>query len=112
MQAVVLGCGTSHGVPMIGCSCTVCTSSDPKNKRTTSGIVIQSTNSAILVDAPPELRLQLVRENISRIDAVVLTHSHADHIMGLDDIRRINELTGCPMPVYARAPVLDDIRRV
>ena len=112
MHAVVLGCGTSHGVPMIGCTCAVCTSSDPKNKRTRSGIVIQSSDSAVLVDAPPELRLQLVREKISAIDAVVLTHSHADHIMGLDDVRRINELTRRPMPVYARPSVLADIRRV
>ncbi len=112
IEAIVLGCGTSHGVPTIGCRCNVCHSSDPKNKRTRSGIVIRSITNTVLFDAPPELRLQLVREQIDSIDSVVITHSHADHIMGLDDLRSITEKTGTPMPIYGQPNVLEDIRRV
>lgn len=112
LEAVILGCGTSHGVPMIGCDCAVCTSSDPRNKRTRSAIYLNGDGYHLLVDAPPEIRLQLCRERISRIDRVLITHSHADHVMGLDDLRRINELTGQPVPVYAQPAVQEDLRRI
>jgi phosphoribosyl 1,2-cyclic phosphate phosphodiesterase len=112
MEAIVLGCGTSHGVPMIACSCRVCRSDDPKNRRTRCALYVTDGKSALLVDAPPELRLQLTRERIMWVDAVLLTHSHADHVMGLDDVRRFNELTGTPMPVYGRADTLADVRRI
>jgi len=96
---------------MIGCSCAVCTSDDPRNKRTRSALFLRGRGYDILVDAPPEVRLQLCREGISKIDRVLITHSHADHIMGMDDLRRINELTGQPVPVYAQRSVQDDLRR-
>jgi phosphoribosyl 1,2-cyclic phosphate phosphodiesterase len=112
MEAVILGCGTSHGVPMVACDCPVCTSEDPKNHRTRCSVLILGNEGTLLVDAPPELRLQLVRERIHRVDAVLITHSHADHIMGLDDVRRFNELTNSPMPVYAQRQTLQDVRRV
>ncbi|RMG22752.1 MAG: MBL fold metallo-hydrolase, partial [Armatimonadetes bacterium] len=112
MEVVVLGCGTSHGVPMVACSCEVCRSEDPKNHRTRCAIYVTDGESGLLVDAPPELRLQLTRERIERVDAVLLTHTHADHVMGLDDVRRFNELTGQPMPVYGRDSTLDDVRRI
>lgn len=112
MEVVVLGCGTSHGVPMVACSCEVCRSEDPKNHRTRCAIYVTDGESGLLVDAPPELRLQLTRERIERVDAVLLTHTHADHVMGLDDVRRFNELTGQPMPVYGRDSTLEDVRRI
>lgn len=112
MEAIILGCGTSHGVPMVACECAVCTSNVPKNQRTRCSVVILGDEGTLLVDAPPELRLQLVRERIHRVNAVLITHSHADHIMGLDDVRRFNELTGAPMPVYGQPQTLKDIRRV
>jgi phosphoribosyl 1,2-cyclic phosphate phosphodiesterase len=110
--AIVLGCGTSHGVPMIGCSCAVCCSDDQKNKRTRSALFLSGEGYDVLIDAPPELRLQLCRENISHIDRVVITHSHADHVMGLDDLRRLYEMTGDPVRVLAQPAVLDDLRRI
>lgn len=112
MEAVVLGCGTSHGVPMVACDCAVCTSKDPKNHRTRCSVLILGNEGTLLVDAPPELRLQLVRERVRRIDAVLITHSHADHIMGLDDLRRFSELTHSPMPLYGQPRTLQDVRRV
>lgn len=97
---------------MIGCRCAVCTSDDPKNKRTRSGLLIRSESTAVLIDAPPELRLQLVREDVRDLDAVILTHSHADHIMGLDDLRTITEVDGEPIPIYAQSSTLEDVQRV
>lgn len=111
-RAIVLGCGTSHGVPMVGCDCAVCSSDDPRNKRTRSSLLLEKNNTRVLIDTPPELRMQLVRERIGAIDAVIITHSHADHVMGLDDLRRITELTGHAVPVYAQPPVQEDIRRI
>ncbi len=113
MKLTVLGCGTSHGVPMIGCHCAVCTSVDPRNKRYRPAIVVTMDDGAnILVDTPPELRLALIASNISRLDAILYTHSHADHIFGLDDVRTFNYRSGRAMPVYAEPNVLDDVRRI
>jgi len=112
LTAVVLGCGTSHGVPMIGCDCAVCLSSDPRNKRSRSSLFLSGEGYDVLIDCPPELRLQLCREGISRIERVLVTHSHADHVMGMDDLRRINELTGQPVTIYAQPSVQEDLRRI
>ncbi|MDQ2985594.1 MAG: MBL fold metallo-hydrolase [Armatimonadota bacterium] len=112
VEAVVIGCGTSHGVPMIGCGCSVCTSDDPKNKRTRSAVFLSGEGYNVLIDAPPELRLQLCREGISEIERVLITHSHADHVMGMDDLRRLTEITGEPVRVFAQPAVLDDLRRI
>lgn len=104
-NALVLGCGTSHGVPMIGCDCAVCLSEDPRNKRTRSAIYLDGT----LIDTPPELRLQLCRERISKVDQVIFTHAHADHIMGIDDLRRFNDINRKPLPIYAQRKVLETL---
>ena len=82
-----LGTGTSYGVPVIGCRCDTCTSSDPRDKRTRHGALLRFGNRRLLVDTPPELRLQLLGEGVSSLDAVWFTHAHADHIHGIDDLR-------------------------
>ena len=94
MEVIFLGTGTSQGVPMIACDCKVCTSSDPRNKRTRASIHVVMDGLHIQVDAAPEFRLQCVRENIRWIDFFILTHGHADHIAGMDDLRRFCDLHG------------------
>lgn len=103
LRVILLGTGTSHGVPMIGCECPVCTSADPHDRRTRTSIVIQSGGRSILVDTAPELRLQCLACGIRRVDAVLYTHYHADHVVGLDDLRRFNHLVGAPIACYADA---------
>ncbi len=113
MKITVLGCGTSHGVPMIGCGCAVCTSPDPRNRRYRPAILVTAGSGAsVLVDTPPEMRLALIENHVSRLDAILYTHSHADHIFGLDDVRTFNYRSGTAMPVYAEPDVLDDVRRI
>lgn len=110
MKVVVLGSGTSHGVPMIGCSCAVCTSADPRDRRTRCSIVVSEGETSVLVDTPPELRLQCLSCGVERIDAVLLTHHHADHLAGFDDLRHFNRLTGRAVPVYGMAETLEALR--
>ena len=114
MQARVtfLGTGTSHGVPMIGCTCTVCRSADPHDTRTRSSIYVDVEDGpAILVDTTTDLRQQALARNLTRIDAILFTHSHADHIMGMDEVRRFNAIKGGPIPAYADARTTADLRR-
>jgi phosphoribosyl 1,2-cyclic phosphate phosphodiesterase len=100
MKVIVLGSGTSHGVPMLGCSCPVCTSTDPRDTRYRSSILVEGNNDErILVDAGPEFRLQGLRVGLTRLDAVLVTHAHADHIHGLDDVRPLTR--GHSLQVYA-----------
>lgn len=94
MEVIFLGTGTSQGVPMIACHCAVCTSSDPRNHRTRSGIHVVMDGLHIQVDAAPEFRLQCLREKIGQMDFFILTHGHSDHIMGMDDLRRFCDLLG------------------
>ena len=94
MEVVFLGTGTSQGVPMIACDCAVCTSPDPRNKRTRASIHVVMDGLHVQVDAAPEFRLQCVRENIRQLDVFILTHGHADHIAGMDDLRRFCDLHG------------------
>src|SRR5690349_6432609 len=104
MQArvTVLGSGTSHGVPMIGCTCAVCASSDPRDKRTRPSIYVDVADGPkILVDTSTDLRLQALAHDVRRVDAILFTHSHADHIMGLDEVRRFNAMMGGAMPMFA-----------
>jgi phosphoribosyl 1,2-cyclic phosphate phosphodiesterase len=101
VELLFLGTGTSAGVPMIGCRCPVCTSSDPHDKRMRPSVVISYAQTRVLVDTTPELRLQCIANSVERIDAVVYTHAHADHIMGLDDVRRFNAVKGGPLDVWA-----------
>ena len=107
----ILGCGTSHGVPMIGCHCAVCESTDPHNSRTRTGAIIHTPLGNILIDTSPELRMQLVREKIDLIHAVIYTHSHADHLYGLDDLRLFGHYLGQPVNLYCEEIVETQIRR-
>jgi phosphoribosyl 1,2-cyclic phosphate phosphodiesterase len=111
-RVTFLGSGTSSGVPMIGCTCEVCTSSDPRDKRLRPSIYVSVPgHAAILVDTTPDLRQQAITYGVGRVDAILFTHSHADHILGLDDIRRFNFMQGGPIPSYATAGTWADIRR-
>src|SRR3982750_3189615 len=103
VELLFLGTGTSAGVPMIGCKCEVCTSSDPRDKRMRPSVVISYGGTRVLVDTTPELRLQCVQHGVDCIEAVVFTHAHADHIMGLADVRRFNAIRGGPLDVWADA---------
>jgi phosphoribosyl 1,2-cyclic phosphate phosphodiesterase len=110
MRLTFLGTGTSFGVPQIGCDCAVCRSTDPRDKRTRSGAVLEANGSTILIDTPPELRLQLIGAGFSRIDAVVYTHEHADHINGIDDLRVFSVRQRKPLPLYGPPETLDRLR--
>ena len=107
-----LGTGTSSGVPMIGCTCAVCRSTNPRDRRLRPSIHVDvQGQAAILVDTSPDLRQQALTHGIARLDAVLFTHSHADHILGLDEIRRFNFMQGGPIPCYATQPAWEGIRR-
>ena len=99
-----LGTGTSSGVPMIACGCEVCSSPDKKDKRLRSSILVQSSTTNLLVDTTPDFRYQMLRENVKEMDAVLFTHSHKDHVAGLDDIKAFNYFQNKPIDVYADAP--------
>lgn len=111
-KLVVLGSGTSVGVPVIGCPCPACHSNDPRDKRTRCSIILGLPEGNLLVDTPPDLRQQLLREQIGRVDAVLFTHEHADHLLGLDDLRVFQFYLGHPVPIYCEAVVEERIRRV
>ncbi|MCB9851651.1 MAG: MBL fold metallo-hydrolase [Phycisphaerales bacterium] len=110
LEITVLGSGTSHGVPMIACDCEVCTSDDPRDRRTRPSIVIRRGETSLLVDTSPELRLQCLANNIRRVDAVLYTHYHVDHVAGLDDLRRFCWLQDGAIPCYGQPASLDRIR--
>lgn len=99
-QMILLGTGTSNGVPMVGCHCEVCQSQNPRNKRTRTGALVQAPHGNLLIDTPPELRLQLIREQIDLVHAVIFTHGHADHVFGLDDLRLFGYYLQKPVPLY------------
>jgi len=111
LEITVLGSGTSAGVPMIGCHCAVCHSTDPRDQRSRPSITIAYDNYQVLIDTTPELRLQAVARGLDRIDALVFTHGHADHIFGLDDVRRFNTILGAPLPVYATRETMATLDR-
>src|SRR5262245_4264703 len=122
MRITVVGSGTTHGVPATACDCAVCTSSDPHDKRTRPSIWIElesggpspfaSAVQSILVDTSTDLRLQAIACNLRRVDAILFTHSHADHIFGLDDVRRFNQMQRTPIPCYADAETAANLRRM
>ncbi|MFW6281492.1 MAG: MBL fold metallo-hydrolase [bacterium] len=112
MQIKFLGTGTSHGVPLIGCKCKTCTSDNHKNYRTRSSLFIRNQNTSIIIDTAQEFRLQLLHNNINKVDAIFYTHPHADHLLGFDDIRSINRTTGKIIPCYGNEFTIEEIRRV
>lgn len=111
LKITFLGTGTSSGVPMIGCGCVVCTSPDKRDKRFRSSILVESPETILVVDVGPDFRCQMLRQQVKRLDAVVLTHSHKDHIAGMDDTKAFTYFTGKAMKVYAEAPTEAAIRR-
>lgn len=112
MRVTILGCGTSTGVPVIGCPCDVCRSSDPRNHRTRSSIVVSVNGCNLLVDTAPDLRFQAMSSGLTRIDAVLFTHDHADHIFGMDELRTFNFIMGRAIPVYGNDKVISRIQSV
>lgn len=112
LRITLLGTGTSHGVPMIACDCPVCTSADPRDRRTRPSVLIEAAGRSILIDTSPELRLQCLASNVRRCDAVLFTHHHIDHVAGLDDLRRFNWLQRGAIPCYGSADTLEHLRRM
>lgn len=108
---LVLGSGTSVGVPMIGCRCRVCTSSDPRDKRLRPSVLLRLGDKRVLIDTSPDFRYQALRFAIDHIDAILYTHSHADHILGLDDVRPFNFMQKREIPIYASAEAWEVIER-
>jgi phosphoribosyl 1,2-cyclic phosphate phosphodiesterase len=112
-KVLVLGTGTSHGVPMIGCECDTCRSTDVRDRRSRASIYIQINGGlSVLVDTTPDLRLQALAYGLKRVDVILYTHSHADHIMGLDEVRRFNVLQKSAIPCYGDERTLADLRRI
>ncbi|HEY6988618.1 MAG TPA: MBL fold metallo-hydrolase [Bryobacteraceae bacterium] len=108
---LVLGSGTSVGVPMVGCRCKVCTSTDPRDRRLRPSVLLRFGSKRILIDTSPDFRYQALHFGIERLDAILYTHSHADHILGLDDVRPFNFLQKQEIPIYCSAEALDTIQR-
>jgi phosphoribosyl 1,2-cyclic phosphate phosphodiesterase len=111
MQVLFLGTGTSYGVPMVACDCAVCRSEDPRNRRTRPSVLLRERGATLLIDASTDLRQQMLRHAVQRLDAVLLTHSHADHVLGLDDLRAFSGRQNAPLPVYANAETLQVVQR-
>jgi phosphoribosyl 1,2-cyclic phosphate phosphodiesterase len=112
LRITILGCGTSTGVPVVGCPCEVCQSGDPRNQRTRSSIVVSKDGQNLLVDTAPDLRQQALANHLTKIDAVLYTHDHADHIFGMDELRTFNFIMGRAIPVYGNAKVIARIQTV
>jgi len=117
LELLFLGTGTSAGVPMIGCHCEVCTSDDPHDQRSRTSVLVtyhdqENQQRRILIDTAPELRLQMIRHRVDRIDGVLYTHAHADHIFGLDDLRRFNAVMKAPVYIHGEQRVMTEFRRM
>lgn len=112
MRITFLGSGTSHGVPVIGCHCKICSSNDKHDKRLRSSCLVEKDGVNLLIDAGPDFRYQMLKYSVNRLDAVLLTHEHRDHIAGLDDVRAFNYLSGKAMPVYAEERVIGSVHQI
>jgi phosphoribosyl 1,2-cyclic phosphate phosphodiesterase len=112
VHITVLGSGTSHGMPMIGCHCPVCSSTDPRNRRLRTGAAVDLGGHTLLIDTTPDLRQQALTHRLERVDAVAFTHGHADHVMGFDELRRFAELNRRGLPVYAAPSALVHLQRI
>ena len=111
IKITFLGTGTSQGVPIVACDCEVCSSTDPRDKRLRSSILVETEKTRLIIDAGPDFRYQLLRAKIKRLDAVVFTHEHKDHIAGLDEVKSFNFIHKMRMPVYATANVEKALHR-
>jgi phosphoribosyl 1,2-cyclic phosphate phosphodiesterase len=111
LKLTILGSGTSMGVPTLGCHCAVCTSPDPRDKRTRPSILLEYNGRCVLIDTTPDFRFQALRVRLERLDAVLYTHGHADHVLGLDDIRPFNAKQQSPVPIYGSADTLGTLRK-
>ncbi len=111
LRITFLGTGTSGGVPMIGCGCYVCASSNEKDKRFRSSILVQSDKTTLVVDTTPDFRSQMLRENVKKLDAVIFTHPHKDHVAGLDDIKAYNFFQKKSMDVFANTLTQNELQR-
>lgn len=109
MQLIFLGTGTSMGVPVIGCTCPVCTSTDPHNKRMRTSALLRVDAQQMLIDAGPDFRTQALRVGLQRLDALLLTHAHFDHVAGIDDVRPLNFRQRTPLPIYGSERTLRDV---
>lgn len=112
MELIFLGTGTSVGIPMIGCHCGVCSSKDPRNTRRRTSLYVSTEEAAFVIDTPPDFRQQVLDYGVERLDAVLFTHAHADHIFGFDDVRRFNTIKGGVIPAYGDRETLGDVQRV
>ncbi len=111
LEVIILGTGTSQGVPVVGCECRVCQSDDPRDKRLRTSALVRNNDTTIVIDAGPDFRQQMLRAEVKKLDAVVITHNHKDHTGGIDDVRAFNWIQKKPMDIYARASVLEAIKR-
>jgi phosphoribosyl 1,2-cyclic phosphate phosphodiesterase len=111
LKITFLGTGTSSGVPMIACNCAVCTSTNKKDKRLRSSILVESATTSFVIDTTPDFRYQMLRANVKKLDAVLFTHPHKDHIAGLDDVRAFNFFTHKPMELYSNSLTEEAIKR-
>ena len=112
MKVTILGCGTSTGVPVVGCPCNVCRSKDPRDFRSRASILLEWKGKNLLVDTAPDLHVQALNVKLRRVDAVFYTHGHADHIFGLDELRVFNFLQGGVIPIYGAKATIEQIRRI
>ena len=111
MKVTILGSGTSQGIPIIMCNCEVCRSNDPKDKRLRTSILIETENTTICIDAGPDFRYQMLRANVQKLDAILITHEHKDHIGGLDDVRPFIFKQQKPITVYASTAAQKEIKK-
>jgi phosphoribosyl 1,2-cyclic phosphate phosphodiesterase len=108
-RVVFLGTGTSFGIPQIGCRCRTCTSADVRDRRSRCAVLVERSGRRLLIDTPPELRLQLVGAGVDRVDAVLYTHAHADHVHGIDDLRALTVRAAAPLPAYGPAATMAEL---
>ena len=112
MRVTFLGTGTSYGIPMPGCGCAVCRSADPRDRRYRTAILVESAETTLLIDTPPDLRSQCLAHEVRKIDGVLMTHAHADHVFGFDDLRAYTNRMPEPMPVWASAGTVRTLKKI